>query len=31
MKEEPHPVVFVLAIGVKQRNRIRIGREVIEL
>jgi len=29
--EDPEPVVFVRAVGIKERNRIRIGREVIEL
>jgi len=31
VEEEPESVVFVRAVGVKQRNRVRIGREVIEL
>ncbi len=31
VEEEPEPVVFIRAVGVKQRNRVRIGREVIEL
>lgn len=30
-EEKPEPVVFIRAIGVKERNRVRIGREVIEL
>lgn len=29
--EEPEPVVYIRAIGIKERNRVRIGREVIEL
>jgi hypothetical protein len=29
--EEPEPAVRVLAIGLKLRNRVRIGKEVIEL
>ncbi|HEX5760299.1 MAG TPA: hypothetical protein VF121_14015 [Thermoanaerobaculia bacterium] len=29
--EEPERVVSVLAIGVKERNRVRIAGEVIEL
>ena len=29
--EEPEPVVYIRAIGVKDRNRIRIGNEVIIL
>ena len=31
VEEEPEPVVFIRAVGVKLRNRVRIGREVIEL
>ena len=31
VEAEPDPVVRVLAVGVKTRNRVRIGREVIEL
>ena len=31
VEKEPEPVVFLRAVGVKQRNRVRIGREVIEL
>lgn len=31
VEEEPEPIVYIRALGVKQRNRIRIGREVIEL
>jgi len=31
VEEEPEPVVYVRAVGVKQRNRVRIGKEVIEL
>jgi mRNA-degrading endonuclease RelE of RelBE toxin-antitoxin system len=30
-REEPEPVVEVLAIGVKEHNRVRIGREAVEL
>jgi len=29
--EEPDPVVHIRAIGVKDRNQVRIGDEVIEL
>jgi hypothetical protein len=29
--EEPEPVVLVLAVGVKDRNVVRIGGEVIVL
>jgi mRNA-degrading endonuclease RelE of RelBE toxin-antitoxin system len=31
VKEEPHPTVTVLAIGVKERNRVRIGGETVAL
>ena len=31
VEEEPEPVVFIRAVGVKLGNRVRIGREVIEL
>lgn len=31
VEEEPEPVVFIRAVGVKQRDRVRIGRAVIEL
>jgi len=31
INEETEPVVYVLAVGIKHRNRIRIGGEVIEL
>jgi mRNA-degrading endonuclease RelE of RelBE toxin-antitoxin system len=31
VEEEPEPVVYIRAVGVKQRNRVRIGKEVIEL
>lgn len=31
VEEEPEPIVRIRAVGVKQRNRVRIGREVIEL
>ncbi len=31
VEEEPEPVVYVRAVGVKQRNRVRIGKEVIDL
>jgi len=27
----PDPVVYVRAVGIKDRNRVRIGGEVIEL
>jgi mRNA-degrading endonuclease RelE of RelBE toxin-antitoxin system len=28
---EPEAVVFIRAVGIKQRNRVRIGSEVIDL
>ena len=31
VEEEPQAVVYVRAVGIKQRNRVRIGKEVIEL
>ncbi len=31
VEEEPEPVVYIRAVGVKLRNRVRIGKEVIEL
>ncbi len=31
VEEEPEHVVNILAVGVKQRKRVRIGKEVIEL
>jgi mRNA-degrading endonuclease RelE of RelBE toxin-antitoxin system len=31
VEDEPEPIVYIRAVGVKQRNRLRIGREVIEL
>lgn len=31
VEDEPEPVVYVRAVGVKERNRVRIGSEVIEL
>ncbi|MFZ5818604.1 MAG: type II toxin-antitoxin system RelE family toxin [Chloroflexota bacterium] len=30
-EDDPEPVVVVLAVGVKMRNRVRIGREVFDL
>lgn len=29
--EEPEAVVFIRAVGIKERNRVRVGRDVIEL
>lgn len=31
VEEDPEPVVCIRAVGVKERNRVRIGKEVIEL
>jgi mRNA-degrading endonuclease RelE of RelBE toxin-antitoxin system len=31
VEEEPEPVVYIRAVGVKERNQVRIGKEVIEL
>ena len=31
VEEEPEPVVYIRAVGIKERNRVRIGREVIDL
>ncbi|GAB4504258.1 MAG: hypothetical protein Fur0043_12520 [Anaerolineales bacterium] len=31
VEEEPEPVVVVLAVGIKERNVVRIGREVVDL
>lgn len=31
VEEEPEPVVYILAVGIKERNQVRIGGEVIEL
>jgi len=31
VEDEPEPVVLVLAVGIKERNQVRIGGEVIEL
>jgi mRNA-degrading endonuclease RelE of RelBE toxin-antitoxin system len=31
VREEPAPVVVVKAVGVKDRDRVRIGREEVEL
>jgi mRNA-degrading endonuclease RelE of RelBE toxin-antitoxin system len=29
--EQPEPRVIVLAVGVKERNKVRIGREIVEI
>ena len=31
VEEEPEPVVCIRAVGIKERQRVRIGREVIDL
>lgn len=31
VEEDPGSVVCIRAVGVKERNRVRIGKEVIEL
>ena len=31
VEEEPEPLVSIRAVGIKDRNRVRIGKEVIEL
>jgi mRNA-degrading endonuclease RelE of RelBE toxin-antitoxin system len=31
VEEEPEPAVYVRAVGIKERNRVRIGKEVIQL
>ena len=31
VEEDPEPEVYIRAIGVKERSRVRIGKEVIEL
>ncbi len=31
VEEEPEAIVYIRAVGVKQRNRVRIGKEMIEL
>ena len=31
VEEEPEPSVLIRAVGIKLRNRVRIGNEVIEL
>ena len=30
-EDEPEPVVYIRAVGIKEHNRVRIGGEVIEL
>jgi mRNA-degrading endonuclease RelE of RelBE toxin-antitoxin system len=31
IKEQPSPRVIVLAVGIKERNEVRIGREIVKL
>lgn len=31
IENEPEPTVFIRAVGIKERSRVRIGREVVEL
>jgi len=31
VEEAPESVVYIRAVGVKERNRVRIGKEVVEL
>jgi len=31
VEERPQPVVLIRAVGIKERHRVRIGNEVIEL
>ncbi len=31
VEDRPEPTVFIRAVGVKERNRVRIGKEVINL
>ena len=31
VEETPEPVVYIRAVGIKERNRVRIGKEVIVL
>lgn len=31
VEEEPEPMVCVRAVGIKERNRVRIGKEVVQL
>ena len=31
IEEEPEPVVEIIAIGVKERDRVRIGNKIVEL
>ncbi len=31
VEEEPEAVVYIRAVGIKQRNQVRMGKEVIQL
>lgn len=31
VEEAPKPLVLIRAVGIKERNRVRIGKEVIDL
>jgi len=31
VEEDPTPVVYIRAIGIKERNRVRIGKKEIDL
>ena len=31
IEEEPERIVVILAVGIKERNLVRIGKEVLEL
>ena len=31
VEEEPERVVYIRAVGIKERHRVRIGKEIIEL
>lgn len=31
VEEVPEEVVYILAVGLKERNRVRVGEEVIDL
>lgn len=31
VEEQPEPKVIILAVGIKERNQVRIGKEILEL
>ena len=31
VESDPQPVVYILAVGVKDRNQVRVGREAVQL